>query len=222
MSEKRILVVMPSHKNEAMKDTALKSIVNNTELKIDIFKFPDNKNRGWMSSCNLGLEKAKEYEYIILANDDIIVPPVCDWAKSMVMVMDLNPGIGALSALSWFVMGWAKLNEQTALLKQPYQVPYCSFFFVMLRSEAVQRIGLLDESLPGGDDLDYCLRLKERGYAIAINPQVFVWHHYAQTGKKEFGNYWDSEEHTEKINQALINKHGYRKFVYNQYLEGGK
>ena len=221
----KIALVMPSYQNRAMCREALTTLVNNTAEKLVIHPFEDNVNHGWIKGCNIGIEATKGTEYVVLANDDILVPGLNDWAGTMLNVMDINKNIGALSVLTMNAMGYATLNAENCVMKTPYEVPFCSFFFVMLRREAIEKAGLLDESLPGGDDLDYCMRLREAGYKIAITPQVFIWHHYAQTGKRIFGNYWDSEEHTEKINHALIRKHGFKKFIYSKYLgleQGGK
>jgi len=99
----------------------------------------------------------------------------------------------------------------------PYEVKVLSFFFVMMPLKAIQETGFFDETLPGGDDVDYCIRLRDLNYKLAVNPSVFVWHHYGQTGKNIYGEYWDSEEHTEKIKKALIDKHGFEKYVNMLY-----
>ena len=178
-----------------------------------MFEFPDTENRGWMGGCNLGLKAASGYDYVILANDDILVPSVCDWLKSMIDVMEDKKECGILTPVTVNAMGWVRLSVQNCTINKPYAVPYCSFYFVMLRKEMVDKIGLLDEDLPGGDDLDYCYRAKKAGYVIGVNPHVFVWHHYAQTGKRIHGEYWDSKEHNEKIKFALIKKHGFKEWI---------
>lgn len=212
---------MPSQ-NDVLKSEALATLMNNTSVAIDNFAFPDRMNRGWIGGCNLGLEYSRDYDYIILANDDILVPNVCDWGQTMISTMEANKQIGALSVLTMNAMGYARLTKENCIMRQPYEVPFCSFFFVMLRGETVKKVGLLDNDLPGGDDLDYCLRIKDAGYKVAITPQVFVWHHYGQTGKKIYGDYWDSPAYKENIDHALIRKHGFHKFTYNNYLVEAK
>lgn len=208
---------MPSYQNQEMQKASLKSLVYNTSIPFDNIKlFDENINYGWMKACNMGIKESPDVDYIVLSNDDIIVPAVCDWARVMIDIMDTKKEIGALSVLSYNVAGASRLNNDNCLMKQPYEVPWCVFFFIMLRNEAIKKIGLLDEDLPGGDDLDYCMRLREAGYKIAVTPQVFIWHHYGQTGKKVY-NDWDSEEHEFNISRALIRKHGFKKYVYNKY-----
>jgi len=50
--------------------------------------------------------------------------------------------------------------------------------FMMVRGEAIQQVGLLDERFfLYGEDLDWALRLKEAGWKIYYNPRVAVLHY---------------------------------------------
>lgn len=188
-------------------------------MSVNFYEFPKMAvNLGWTGGCNFGLEKCMDSEYIVLVNDDILMPAVTDWCESMVKTMEDMPKIGALGPITNNGMGWSKISPFNCTTDRPLETPYIAFFMVMLRTEAVKKIGLLDKDLPGGDDLDYCLRLREAGYKVAITPKVFIWHYYAQTGKKLYGDYWDSEEHTQKINDALIRKHGFKKYIFSKYM----
>ena len=221
MSEQKVAVdvVMPTWENDVMANDAKQSIVANTDFPIRIFKPVSNMlNKGWMAGCNEGIVDALakyDSEYILLTNDDILVSPVVDWVSVMVGIMDQHKELGALVPLTMNAMGYSRLTPENSLKSKFsfFRVPYASFCFVLLRKEAVRKAGMLDENLPGGDDLDYCLRLSNSGYIIGVTPKVFVWHHYAQTGKRIYGDYWDSPAHAEKITQALIRKHGFMKFT---------
>lgn len=49
--------------------------------------------------------------------------------------------------------------------------------FMLIRSEALEQVGLLDESFfMYGEDLDLCYRIKKRGWRIVYNPEVTVLH----------------------------------------------
>lgn len=49
--------------------------------------------------------------------------------------------------------------------------------FMLLRTEAIQQVGLLDEQFwMYGEDLDWAKRIKDRGWAIMYNPQVVAYH----------------------------------------------
>jgi GT2 family glycosyltransferase len=51
----------------------------------------------------------------------------------------------------------------------------CIYAFLMRRS-VFDEIGGFDENLISGDDIDYCLRLRHRGYINAIALDSLVWH----------------------------------------------
>ncbi|MEA3406472.1 MAG: glycosyltransferase family 2 protein [Chloroflexota bacterium] len=49
--------------------------------------------------------------------------------------------------------------------------------FMLIRSEALEQVGLLDESFfMYGEDLDLCYRIKQRGWRVVYNPEVTVLH----------------------------------------------
>jgi GT2 family glycosyltransferase len=154
-------------------------------------------------------------EYVLLVNDDIIMTGITDWAEQIIELMK-NHKIGSVSCLTNNAAGWGTVqNFPSNYYRLEYmRVPWLSHFFVMIKKEAIKKVGFLDDELPGGDDIDYCIRMNDAGYWCVLTPKVFCWHHYAQTGKRIFGKYWDSEEHTEKINNAMIKKHGFKKFIY--------
>lgn len=216
-----IHVVMPTWQNRKQRDESIRTIVTNTRFTTKIWSpSPDMSNLGWMGFCNVGIKQFidnNESQYIVLSNDDILVSPASDWAKEMTDVMNNDETIGALSCTTNAAAGWVTPKVSNFVLHQPFQVPYLSFYFVMLRKEALKKIGYLDENIPGGDDIDMCIRLKDAGYKCAVTAKVFIWHYYAQTGKSMYGGYWDSSDHTQKINNALIRKHGFKKYIYTMF-----
>ncbi|MBM2810020.1 MAG: putative glycosyltransferase [Chloroflexi bacterium] len=60
--------------------------------------------------------------------------------------------------------------------------------FMLLRREAIEEVGLLDERFfMYGEDLDWTFRLKERGWAIRYNPGVVVLHHKGASSRQDSG-----------------------------------
>lgn len=219
---KKIDCIIPSWENAEMLMAAKNSIIANTAVDLRFFSFGNAKiNKGWMGFCNEGMTEALkgDSEYILLSNDDILVSPTADWGKIVLKIFEDNPKIGAVGPLTNRACGWSTLNQQNCLMSglDYLRVPFLSHFFVVLRTAVIKQIGLLDEDLPGGDDLDYSIRLNQAGFYTVVTPKIYVEHRYAQTGKKIYGNYWDSEDHTDKINTALIRKHGFKKFTYAMF-----
>ncbi len=57
--------------------------------------------------------------------------------------------------------------------------------FMLMRSEALEQAGLLDESFfMYGEDLDLCYRIKQRGWQIRYYPQVTVLHVKGASSRK--------------------------------------
>jgi len=57
--------------------------------------------------------------------------------------------------------------------------------FMMIRAEALQEAGLLDEAFfMYGEDLDLCYRIKQRGWRIVYHPQVVVVHVKGASSRK--------------------------------------
>ncbi|MCS7003211.1 MAG: glycosyltransferase family 2 protein, partial [Dehalococcoidia bacterium] len=56
--------------------------------------------------------------------------------------------------------------------------------FMMVRTEVVEAVGLLDERFfMYGEDLDWAYRIKERGWQVRYNPAVTVLHYKGQSSK---------------------------------------
>lgn len=192
-------------------------IVNNGRNPI-VFRYNDPriiilqapKNLGWMGGVNGGIEWAMAHnpaKYIGWINDDVqITDQDCGWLTKMVLVFQ-KEGIGAVGPTSNAIMGYQ--HHGHIGLPSLVEATRLSGMCFITKREVIEKVGRLDGSLPGGDDLDYSIRVRKAGYKLAICRRVFMFHHYATTGRKVHGQYWDSRDHTDAINNALIAKHGF-------------
>ena len=58
--------------------------------------------------------------------------------------------------------------------------------FMMVRTEVIRQVGLLDEAFfLYGEDLDWAYRIKERGWQVFYNPAVVVLHHKGESSRGE-------------------------------------
>jgi GT2 family glycosyltransferase len=167
-------------------------------------------NLGWMGGVNGGLEWVmanNPAKYIGWINDDVqIMEHDCGWLTKMVLAFE-KEGVGAVGPVSNQIMG-QQIFTQSGL--PPYvEATRLSGMCFITKKEVIDKVGFLDEKLPGGDDLDYSIRVRRAGYKLAICRRTFLFHNYASTGRRVHGAYWDSREHTDAINCALIAKHGF-------------
>ncbi len=160
---------------------------------------------------NLGAAKSKG-EYIILLNNDteIITP---DWIQELFMYAQ-RPDVGAVGAKLYYADNTVQhagivlgLGADGIAGHSHYGVPkdylgYMGKLFyaqnmsavtgacMMVRRRFFDEVGGLDETLKVAfNDVDLCLKLREKGYLIVFNPYAELYHYESKTRGLE-----DSEE----------------------------
>ncbi len=64
-----------------------------------------------------------------------------------------------------------------------HQIDACSGAAMIIRTSAMKKVGLLDEQyFMYAEDLDWCKRFREAGYAIVFHPEAKVIHHKYKSG----------------------------------------
>lgn len=172
------------------------------------------RNLGWEGAIDRGM-KESDSEFVVFFNDDAMIPTTSRlWLNIMLQHMR-DPKVAAVGPSSNVVMGLQ--NIFTDLPFHVFESKFLIGFCVLMRRSAFEKIGGMDMSLPGGDDFDWSIRLRDAGYKLLVDRTVFVYHHGFKTGERVYGkptdpNGWNSYEKTEKINHALIRKHGLKKW----------
>lgn len=169
------------------------------------------KNLGWEGGLKEGLKHA-DAEFVMFANDDIFIPRSSQMWLSEMMGLFNNKNVGAVGPSSNVVMGLQNIWAETPI--DIFTTKFLIGFCVLMRREALDKAGGVHTDLPGGDDFDYSIRLREAGYDLVVNKKVFVYHHGFKTGERVRGNAsvnggWNSWEYMQKVNTALIKKHGF-------------
>ena len=171
-------------------------------------------NIGWEGAIMMGFNNSKS-PFVVFINDDILVPMSSKhWINQMLQHFK-DPKVAAVGPSSNTVMGFQNIFTDVPfhVFESRFLIGYC----VMMRRSAFKEIGGMDMSLPGGDDLDWSIRLREAGYKLLVDRTVFIYHHGFKTGEKVNGpasttNGWNSYEMYSKTNTALIKKHGFKKW----------
>lgn len=125
---------------------------------IKVISYPDPI--GYTRATNAGIKEAQG-EYIILMNNDCVILDYCkqdEWIDILEKPFS-DSTVG--------VTGVKKIYSQQA--KSSFLV----FFLVMIKKTTFDVVGLLDESFSpgGGEDIDFCLRLKKYGLRGAKAPK---------------------------------------------------
>lgn len=180
---------------------------------IDVLQMPNNA--GWEGGLKAGLEVSKA-KYVMFLNDDTMIPS----HQRMWLVKLLNhfeyASCAAVGPTSNVVMG--KQNIFFPYYQEMLRTKFLIGFCLLVRRADLDAAGGIDATLPGGDDLDLSIRLRNLGKYLLIDRDVFVWHHGFKTGERIEGppsqaNGWNSIEKMERTNFALIRKHGLRAFL---------
>lgn len=233
-------ICIPTYNNHQQLDWCLHSLFDNTDydyriILIDNESAPEShdsirniiqdlpedlitivqpgSNLKWMGSINVGLHHmdAVSSEYFCMMNDDVVfIPESKDFWKNLIDLFN-DPLVGAVGPCSNFVSGNQNLfNVGTPLIVETT----CLIGMCLLtKTKLLREMGGLDESLPGGDDLDLSIRMRNRGLKIVANRASYLHHIGQQTGNRVFEGYWDSHIHQERTNNAIIKKHGMKQWV---------
>lgn len=168
------------------------------------------ENKGWEG----GLKAALAYSdapYILFSNDDIAVPShQKDWLTKL-LAHFVDPKVGAVGPTSNVVMG--AQHVMTHDERDVFEVPFLINFFCLIRREALDKVGGIDDTLSGGDDLDQSIRLRKSGYKLLCDRQVFIWHHGFKSGERKHGADYNSIAQVERTNFGLMMKHGLREYM---------
>lgn len=107
-------------------------------------------------------------------------------------------------------------------LKETHQIDSCSGAFMMIRNEAAEATDWWDENYWWyGEDLDWCYRLKEKGWEIWFVPRIKIIHYKGASGglaKRKENSYTDKQTRIKATNARFeVMKIFYDKHYKNKY-----
>jgi GT2 family glycosyltransferase len=201
----------------------------------------NKKNLGFAKANNKGIKIAKG-KYILLLNSDTEIRQDSiqtmlrfmdghPKAGASTSRLDLTNGAMDPACHRGFPTPWAALTYFIGLenlfpasrlfgryhmgyknMTVPHQVDAISGAFFMVRRQALDQVGLLDEEyFMYAEDIDLSYRLKTHGWEIWFNPEASVLHKKKQSGRS----------HTSRTQQveAEIYFHTYNRLFYKKHYE---
>jgi len=140
----------------------------------------NKKNFSFARAVNMGMRAAKGRAIMWLNSDTVVTP---GWLEGLNRVLDADERIGGV-------------GPYTDNMAPPYQISkkfkpkpnrdldFLGGFCFLVRKEAVESVGLLDERFEWGwEDMDYCLRLRHGHWRLRLAGSVFVSHDGGRTMK---------------------------------------
>jgi len=193
--------------NESSKESQeqILSLCSSTGFK-SVEVLQPGSNLKWMGSINLALENT-DTPFFCMMNDDVVFPPESKVFWRTLIRHFNDEKVGAVGPCSNFVAG----NQNLFNINLPICLDTTLLigFCLVTRTDLLKSIGGLDESLPGGDDLDLSIRLMKEGYKLFADRTAYLHHIGQQTGQRVHKGYWDSQDHQEAVSNAIIKKHGF-------------
>jgi len=184
----------------------------------EIFHVENSCNLGFGRGFNIGLQLI-DTPYFVLSNSDVVVTE--GWLKIMIECINSDEKLLCLGPRSNYVSGPQKmsdvpytnleqLQEYAKKLESPFTGPLTYFqrivfFFALFKTEALNKIGFLDERFELGnfEDDDYCMRIAGAGYKAAFANNVFIHHYGSRTFVK---NKIDYKKVMEKNKERFLKK----------------
>jgi GT2 family glycosyltransferase/SAM-dependent methyltransferase/glycosyltransferase involved in cell wall biosynthesis len=216
-------IVVVTYNNLALNRLCLESIARNTEypnyevivvdnasadgtpayLKHVASRFPNvsvilnAENLGFAKANNQGIGRALG-EYIVLLNNDTIVPP--GWLTRLLRYLD-DPQVGLVGPVTNFVGNEAKIDvpytryTEFETFARDYTTAHeglvadihmLAMFCIAMRRETYVKVGQLDEQFGLGmfEDDDYSHRVRESGLRVICAADIFI-HHVGQASFKK-------------------------------------
>ncbi len=184
-----------------------------TEKYSDVQYLGFDKNVGYAKIVNAGIRKAQG-EYLLILNADIILlewavekmleylknhekvgivtPQLLDFTNKMQASCFRDPDWKIILARRTFLgkLKWGKSQLKRFILlptedNAPQKVDWSQGSAMLVRREAVNKIGLLDERFfMYFEDADWCRRFRAAGYDIVYLPEAKMYHYYHRASKK--------------------------------------
>jgi SAM-dependent methyltransferase len=176
----------------------------------------EKENLGWEGGLKLGLQHSTA-PFVVFQNDDTFIPKSSYLIYQRMLSHFVDESVAAVGPSSTVVMG-SQCTFNPGNPRNVASVPFLIFFTVMIRRSDLDAVGGVDDRLPGGDDIDLSIRLRQAGKKLLVDPFSFLIHHGFKTGERVHGADWNSAQMTERTNTALIKKHGLKPFWETMFM----
>ncbi|MNO69582.1 N-glycosyltransferase [compost metagenome] len=196
----------------------------------DIISILNDKNVGFPSGCNQGIEIAKG-KTVMLLNNDVIVTE--NWLANLLNCLYSSEEIGAVGPItnsaSYYqavTANYSTIIEMHNFAKEYHEANKGEWeqrlkligFCMLIKKEVINKIGMLDEVFTPGhyEDDDYSYRMMQAGFKLMLCKDVFI-HHY---GHITFNDQGTPSSPIIRANREKFNKKWGFDSIYSSYIRG--
>jgi GT2 family glycosyltransferase len=171
-------------------------------LSGDVQVIRNDENLGFAVACNQGA-KAARGQYLVFLNNDTI--PLDGWLGALVQEVQACPEVAVVGskllyqngtiqhggvAFSWlygtaYHLYWG-VQADAPLVNRRREFQAVTAACMLVRREAFEEVGGFDEGFRNGfEDMDLCLKIRDRGGRVVYQPKSTLYHLESQTpGRK--------------------------------------
>jgi GT2 family glycosyltransferase/glycosyltransferase involved in cell wall biosynthesis/SAM-dependent methyltransferase/Flp pilus assembly protein TadD len=172
------------------------------QLGGDVRVITNSRNLGFAKACNQGARVARG-TYVVFLNNDTI--PLQGWLGALVAEVEMHPEVGIVGGKLLYPDGTVQhagvVLDRTHL--SPYHI-YKSFpgdhpavnqrrefqivtgACLLIRRSLFQEVGGFDEAFVNGfEDVDLCLKIREKGHVVVYQPRSVLYHLESQTSGRK-------------------------------------
>lgn len=217
------------------------SVIKKKYPSVHVIESKDNL--GFSGGNNLGIRQAKG-DFILLLNNDTLVEK--DGFHQLIETFNQNPSVGMVCPKIRFAddeiiiqyAGYTELSSITlrnraiglgekdkGQYNKCYQTSYVHGAAVMIRKEAINKVGLMPEIFfLYYEEIDWSTSFKEHGYEIWYNGNCTIYHKESQSVGQESAmrSYYMMRN---RLLYAWRHKHGWQKWasiIYLMVIAAGK
>lgn len=192
------ICVYDNHSNDETRDVVYEFMKVDSRVKY----FCHSKNIGGLRNFLYGMKQVKTNYFSFLSDDDYLLPNFYSkaitalekhdnamfWAGMTLHIDEYNV-IWYTRLAQWLQEGLYEPPEGTMILTGGMAPPWTSILF---RKAAIEKVGLLDISLLGPSDLEYCLRIAAHyPYIVEKHPAaVFVLNTQSYSATQPMSSFW--------------------------------
>jgi GT2 family glycosyltransferase/radical SAM superfamily enzyme YgiQ (UPF0313 family)/tetratricopeptide (TPR) repeat protein len=172
------------------------------ELGGDVQVIRNPENYGFAIACNQGA-KAARGEYLLFLNNDTI--PTEGWLNALVDEVERHPDVAVVGSKLLYEDGtiqhagvafsrivftpyhiYRRFPADSPMVNRRREFQCVTGACMLVRRDVFEQVDRFDEGFKNGfEDVDLCLKIRERGWRIVYRPDSVVYHMESQTpGRK--------------------------------------